>query len=397
MDQVIVAGGGYAGVLAANRVQGRLRGQARVILVTPDDSLTDRIRLHQRAVHGQSVEHPYDRVLARDVQFVRARVLDLDTHACRVEIEDSSGRRWLPYSALILALGSQLKANVPVSSPLSAALADSSHAQQLAAALPQLASGQRVVVVGGGLTGIELSAEIAEAFPKLEVELLALRVGENLGDPTRAVLRSELGALGVHVREGVRVRALEDDAVVLEDGSRVPAALSVLASGFAATPLPAASTLPRDACGRILVDSELRVYGIGNVFAAGDFAAPPDDSVGSGVRSTRMSCAAAMPLGAHAADQVARLLTGETLRPFRFGYMLQCISLGRRRGLVVFVNSDDQPTGRVVRGRVAAMVKEAICRFVIGALRIERLLAGSYAWPAPRRSARLAASNEVGS
>jgi NADH dehydrogenase FAD-containing subunit len=147
------------------------------------------------------------------------------------------------------------------------------------------------------------------------------------------------------------------------------------------------------------VDSQLRVLvastphsqqapqrSLDAVFAVGDFAAPPAETVGSGMRSTRMGCVDAMPLGAHAADQVARLLTHTPLRPFHFDYMIQCISLGRRRGVVLFVDRDDRPTGRVIRGRVAALVKEAICRFVIGGLRMERLMAGLYAWSGQHRS-----------
>lgn len=390
---VIVAGGGYAGVLAANRVSGRLRGRARVLLVTPDAGLTDRIRLHQRAVHGSSAEHAYARLLARGVELVRARVVDVKAAEAWIEIEDDAGRRALRFDALILALGSELRPSLPAASPLSAALSNAQRALEFSSALAALPAGERVAIVGGGLSSIELSAEIAERYPALQVELLSMQLGENLDDSARAVLRSELTELGVNVREGVKVEALEADAVRLADGSRLPAALSVLASGFRAAPLSAAQGLEHGPDGRVLVDADLRVRGTSNVFAAGDFAAPPAQSIGSGLRSTRMACASAMPLGAHAADQVARLLTGAPLKPFRFGYMIQCISIGRRRGVVLFVNSDDQPSGRVLRGRVAALVKEAICRFVIGALRVERLLAGSYAWPSSQRSASLAADN----
>jgi NADH dehydrogenase FAD-containing subunit len=103
-----------------------------------------------------------------------------------------------------------------------------------------------------------------------------------------------------------------------------------------------------------------------------------------------MGCVDAMPLGAHAADQVARLLTHTPLRPFHFDYMIQCISMGRRRGVVLFVDRDDRPTGRVLGGRVAALVKETICRFVIGGLRMERFMAGLYAWPGQQRAGMLA-------
>jgi NADH dehydrogenase FAD-containing subunit len=126
-----------------------------------------------------------------------------------------------------------------------------------------------------------------------------------------------------------------------------------------------------------------------DVFAAGDCAAPPESSVGQGAATTRMGCASAMPMGAHVADQVVRLFQGRPLMPYHFHYMIQCISVGRRRGVIAFVDADDQPTGRVVRGRRGALIKELVCRFVLTALRLERLMAGLYAWPGQARALAL--------
>ncbi|MET0385312.1 MAG: FAD-dependent oxidoreductase, partial [Polyangiales bacterium] len=302
-----------------------------------------------------------------------------------------------------LALGSGLATRIPSTSPLSAALQDEAHARQLAAALPHLPAGERVLIVGGGLSAIELASEVAEAYPQLQVELLTQQLAEGLTDAARAVLAAELRALGVTIREAVRVERLEETGARLADGSFIPAAVSVIASGFTPTPLPAAESLARSETGRVLVDEHLRVLvstasgpePLPNVFAAGDFAQPPAATIGSGLHTTRMGCVDAMPLGAHAADQVARVIAGETLRPFHFNYVIQCISLGRHRGAVVFVDRDDRATGRVIRGRVAALIKEGICRFVIGGLRLERLAAGFYAWPAGRPAGMLAESNPV--
>jgi NADH dehydrogenase FAD-containing subunit len=241
---------------------------------------------------------------------------------------------------------------------------------------------------------------VAETYPQLQVQLVARALGEGLDDASRAVLRAELSALRVAVREGMRVASLTQDGALLEDGSCIDATISVRASGFEPVALPCTVALAHAPDGRTCVDSQLRVLAeataqaprrsLDGVFAVGDFAAPRPETVGSGLRSTRMGCVDAMPLGAHAADQVARLLTHTPLRPFHFDYMIQCISIGRRRGVVLFVDQDDRPTGRVIRGRVAALVKETSCRFVLGGLRLERLKAGLYAWPGQHRSGMLA-------
>jgi NADH dehydrogenase FAD-containing subunit len=356
------------------------------VLVTPGQTLTDRIRLHQTAVHGTDHRQPYARLLARGVVHVPARVVSVEPAGRGLEIEGPDGRSWLAYDALILALGSGLSARIPSTSPLAMALQDHEHALQLSAALPRLSPGERVIIVGGGLSAIELAAEIAETYPQLRVELFTEQLAAGLNDAVRSVLAEELRGLGVTIREAVRVERLEPTGVRLVDGSFERAALAVVASGFEAAPLAAAGAFSRGDYGRVPVDEQLRVLTEGptgthplpNVFAAGDFSQPPAASIGTGLRTTRMGCVDAMPLGLHAADQVARLLSGAALEPFHFNYAIQCISLGRRRGAVVFVDRDDHPTGRVIRGRVAALVKETICRFVIGSLRFERVTASFY-------------------
>ena len=58
----------------------------------------------------------------------------------------------------------------------------------------------------------------------------------------------------------------------------------------------------------------------------------------------------------------------------------------------MFVDADDRPSGRLVRGRKGALIKEGICRMVIGAIRLERWLPGLYSWPRAAASAKLIAA-----
>ena len=53
----------------------------------------------------------------------------------------------------------------------------------------------------------------------------------------------------------------------------------------------------------------------------------------------------------------------------RFRYVIQCISLGRRDGLIQFVHADDTPHETVVTGRAAARVKELVVRGALYATR----------------------------
>ena len=115
------------------------------------------------------------------------------------------------------------------------------------------------------------------------------------------------------------------------------------------------------------VDAMLRSISHPFVYGAGDAVAPP------GRTPIRMACATALPLGAHAADNVAREQTGRTLKAFRFGYALRCISLGRHDGLIQWVDPYDVPKERMLKGRTAAWVKEQICRSTVRVIRLERM------------------------
>ncbi len=383
---VVVAGGGYAGVLAANRLRGKLNDGVRVVLLSPGTHFLDRIRLHEAAARGRNALQPFAKLLAPGVEHVDGHVAGLDAANKSLTFRTGAGSHQLRYDTLILTMGSRLAPSIPSTSEHALALADQEHALRLASALRVLPAGERVAVIGGGLTAIELSSEIAEAHPQLQVDLVAREFVPDLAGPARDALRQALAATGVHIRDGCWVAALDDRGITLANGARIDARISVLAAGFDPAPLGPEFGLPVRADGRIEVDADLRVPGFEDLFVAGDLAAPPSSAIGTGISTTRMACATAMPLGAHAANQVARSWSGVPLSAFQYAYLIRCISVGRRNGVVVFVDADDRPTGRVIRGRTAALIKEAICRLVIGAFKVERLLAGAYAWPKSRRA-----------
>src|SRR5919112_6065536 len=64
--QVLVLGGGYAGVMAANRLSGS--DDVAVTLVNPRPKFVERIRLHQLVGGSDDAVEPYDDVLAAGVE-----------------------------------------------------------------------------------------------------------------------------------------------------------------------------------------------------------------------------------------------------------------------------------------------------------------------------------------
>ncbi|MEE3062990.1 MAG: hypothetical protein VYA67_03370, partial [Actinomycetota bacterium] len=107
--------------------------------------------------------------------------------------------------------------------------------------------------------------------------------------------------------------------------------------------------------------------------AAGDATAP------SG-RPLRMSCQAAGPLGAQAAETVLARIAGHTPTPLNQAFVGQCISIGRTGGTLQFARTDDTPVNLALGGRTAAAIKERICRGTLWAIRREAAKPGSYFW-----------------
>ncbi|WP_433604226.1 hypothetical protein [Prescottella agglutinans] len=75
----------------------------------------------------------------------------------------------------------------------------------------------------------------------------------------------------------------------------------------------------------------------------------------------RMSCQAAIPLGAHAADTILRRIAGSAPRAVEPKFVGRCISLGRRAAVVQRTDAADRPRNTVIGGRAGALVKEQIC------------------------------------
>jgi NADH dehydrogenase len=90
-----------------------------------------------------------------------------------------------------------------------------------------------------------------------------------------------------------------------------------------------------------------------------------------------MSCQAAGPLGAQAANTVLSRIAGTEPAILDQAFVGSCISLGRRSGTVQFARKDDSPVNFYLGGRLAAKVKEAICKGTVWGLRREARKPGS--------------------
>lgn len=360
--RIVVIGAGYTGAVAAGRLAKRLRREdVAITLVNAEPDFVERVRMHQLTV-GQDLEpRPFSEMFAgTGVELKLAKVTAIDVDTKTVTFTGSEAAEELPYDTLVYALGSGWNAQgVPGTAEHAHEIAGRPGALRLRERLAALDAGESVVVVGGGLTGLEAATEIAEARPDLDVALAARgELGDWLSPKGRGHVRKVFAGLGITAHEQAAVTAVRADGVTTADGGAIPAAVTVWTTGFAVHPIARATTLEVTDSGQIVVDRTMRSVSHPDVYAVGDAAM----AMGPGDKPLRMSCATGTPMAWQAADTIAARLTGGKIPKTPMRYFNQCISLGRRNGLIQYVTADDRSVNAALTGRPAAVYKELICK-----------------------------------
>ncbi|WP_456284168.1 NAD(P)/FAD-dependent oxidoreductase [Microbacterium sp. JZ101] len=382
--EVVVIGGGYAGVLAANRLT--LRDDVAVTLVNARDRFVERVRLHQLVGGSDDAVVDFGDLLAKRVRLVVDTVTEIDAPRRRLVLEKGEP---LAYDYLVYAVGSTSgPLEVPGAAEHALPLATLEEAERVRAALGSAPVDAPLVVVGSGPLGIETAAELAELGRR--VTLVCGRVLSPYShESARGTIRRRLESLGVQLLEGTTAVRVTRASVELADGRSTPSAVTIWTAGFAAADLARRSGLSTDADGRLLADETLTSIDDDRIVATGDAASP------QGV-PLRMSCQAALPLGSHAADTVLQRIAGGAPAGFDRGIAAMCVSLGRRFGVFQFARFDDTAIRLHVPGRLGALLKEEACKSPISQIRAEARRPGTHRLPVKdgRRAERVRAASD---
>lgn len=325
--------------------------------------------MHQLATGQELAPRPFSEMFAGTgvaLKYAKVTAVDPDRKHVTVAGADTGtgtgtdGAEELPYDTLVYALGSGWNSQgVPGTAEHAHEISGRPGALRLRERLAGLDAGQQVLVIGGGLTGLEAATEFAEARPDLDIAL-AVRggLGDTLSPKGRGHLRKVFGKLGITVHEHTAVTEVTPGHVTAEDGTSIPASVTVWTAGFAVHPIAQATSLEVSDTGQIVVDATMRSLSHPDVYAIGDAALV----AGPGDKPLRMSCASGVPTAWQAADAIAARLTGTKLPKTPLRYFNQCISLGRKEGLIQYVTADDRSVSAALTGRLAAVYKELVCK-----------------------------------
>ena len=356
---VLILGGGFAGLAAALELR---PDRHRVTLVDTNRWFEFLPNIHELLSGVKTpalLRLPLDLTVRRaGHDFVRDRVTRIDP----VERSVSTERRRTPlrYDALIVALGG-VDATRGVVGVREHALPFKSVAQcdRIGRRLARLAARRepaQVVIVGGGLEGVEALGEILRRHRDTTLRVTLLEGRHRLLADLPAALDSEVRRLSaayrVDFRTKSRVRRIERRTVVLEDGSELPSDLTIWTGGPVPPALLAGCGLaPRDAWAP--VDVTLESKGHPEVFVAGDAAELPTPLAKQAYH--------ALDMGACAARNAVRRLGGRRLETFRPSEKPTLISFGDLSCFLVVGQ-------RVLSGPALAAAKEAVFELVMAQL-----------------------------
>ncbi len=362
LSRVVIIGGGFGGVSAAQRFERlAVRGAPVDVTVISDSNFllfTPMLaEVASSALEPTHISAPVRAAVAY-TRFRQGAVRAVDATARAVLLTTASdSAEWVPYDHLVLAVGSVPHfLGLPGVQEHARTLKDLDDAVSLREQVLGLmeradhsgsdpSERERLltfVVAGGGFAGAEVVAELFDLvhgvlhyFPGItpdEPRFVLVhsrdRILPELSAELGAYALERLQARGIEFRLGVRVTAATAHDVALSDGDRIATRTFVWTAGTRPSPLISTVAGTHAHNGALVTDPNLQAIGLDGVWAVGDCAHIPDlDHEGGTFPPTAQH---AMRQGKVVADNIVAVLAGRPPTPFRFATIGVLVALGHR-------------------------------------------------------------------
>ncbi|KUJ06579.1 nucleotide-binding domain-containing protein [Mollisia scopiformis] len=284
MKNILILGSSYAGISTAHRIlkQSSKTGPVKITLVSPNTHFYWTMASSRGLIPGQfSDDQMFQPISAGFKQYVEAQFEFILASAESLDVDNKSvgisGGRTLKYDFLILATGSHYKGDTPLKG-LGSTEATQTALHDFQA---QIQKAQKIVVAGGGVTGIEVAGEIAYEYgSKKEVILIASNPTLLHESPPfiSKFATKELHNLNVTLKLGTKITSHTHSTpdnkhhLLLSNNEKLVADLYIPTFGL----LPNSSYIPSNFLnenGYLVVDDFLAVKGAKDVWAIGDVSA----------------------------------------------------------------------------------------------------------------------------
>ncbi len=305
MKHVVILGGGYAGIYALRELAGHKDIKITLIdkhsyhNMQPEvyDFIANKTDLSDVTIDLSTLCAGFDH---DHLRFLNARVTDIDFTEKTLQTTDEGSLR---YDYLLLAIGARTAFPKTLQG-----LDHSDDLKKLHKALEfkqdfeqsifkrieqecKKCEPSHIVVAGGGLSGVEIAAEMAHfakkflrggmfACESMKITLISGSGAVLKQQDRRLVERSQkrLNALGVNTVSGTRMSSCDEKYVYLDNGAKLPYSFLIFAGGIEAANLTSRLDVEKNGIGQLYVDKHQRVPGSKEVFAAGDACVIKDEN-----------------------------------------------------------------------------------------------------------------------
>ncbi|HUC07119.1 MAG TPA: NAD(P)/FAD-dependent oxidoreductase [Solirubrobacterales bacterium] len=358
---VVIAGGGFGGAMAARELERIMpRQSTRLVLVNDANFMLYTPFLPEAAAGTLEPRHvvtPLREILSRT--YLRlGSISGHDPVGKTVELRTREGEiEQLPYDQLLISLGSVSRV-LPVPGLSEHAIGfksladaiwlrnhvietlEAANATEDAARRDELLT---YVFVGGGYAGLEALAELQdfaadaiESYPRARLHGMRWvlveasdRVLPEIDAELADYALRELRGRGIDVRLGTTLEEVRADSARIATGETLPTRTVVWTAGVAPHPSLRQLSLPLDERGRVPVDEYLRVKGLDSVWSIGDCAAAPDPRGGLCPPTAQH----AVRQGPVAARNIAAELGIGSASPFDYKGSAAFVNLGRYKAV----------------------------------------------------------------
>jgi NADH dehydrogenase len=358
--EILILGGGFAGSYCALELQKlvKRRRDIHISMVSQDNFFLFHPMLPELVSGSIETQHilvPIRRI-ASGVTLYTGTVekIDLDHRLVTIDLGFENRRETLRFHYLVLALGAitdlSRMPGMQEHALLAKTLADAFRVRNHVVSMLEKADAEgdeeerrkllTFVVAGGGFSGVEVLAELADlvhdALPHYrnidrdEVRMLLIQGAERILPEVKESLANfavkKLAKKGIEVRINTRLKALTPDVAILGNDERIPTRTLIATIGNTPHPLLAKLPCTHDKRGAVVANEFLEVPDCPSVFALGDNASVPDLTTGGQCPPTAQY---AIRQARFAAWNILATITGKPKRPFKFGGLGQLASLGR--------------------------------------------------------------------
>jgi NADH dehydrogenase len=340
--KVVVLGCGFGGVEVANELWKRSK-ELDIVLVDRKESIGYQPaypELLSGKITPEDISGDLKELATKiNAEFIHEEIVTIDFEGKRVKTGDNG--RTLPYDFLVIAIGAeQTYFGIPGAEELSYSVNTMKAAVDTKNALDSLDYSKElcVMVIGAGLTGVEVAGELVDYLrnqgsAKISlVELMPRLLPAFPKDNVANYVAKFLSDKGVEIFTETGVQEVNEAEITFTDGKKRPYDLIIWTAGIKPNQLLEKLDLPKER-GWLKVDPSLRAKD--DVFAVGDTVYFEREGVRSG-----QNVEEAIRQGKVAAENILRTIKGDSLKEYNPKNTIQnpmaFISLGGNKAVIYF-------------------------------------------------------------